>query len=397
MIQREQYLSKLRKYRNKQVIKVITGIRRCGKSTLLKLFQRELAEDGVEQPQMIYLNFEDMDNSHLLDAKALHQYIKDRLQPGNTYVFLDEVQMVPSFEMVVNSLLLRENVDVYVTGSNAHMLSGEIATLLSGRYVEIKMLPLSFKEFVSAQGKTQPGLSSLYKKYITSSSFPYVLELEEDRELIRDYLEGVFSTVVLKDIMARKKIGDVMMLESVIKFLFDSIGSLVSTKKISDTMISSGRKIAPQTVESYIERLMESYVVYQTKRFDVKGKQHLKTLEKYYVADVGLRFHLLGNRQADTGHLLENVIYLELLRRGYDVFIGKVDQYEVDFIALSREETLYIQVAATVRSKDTLERELRPLQMIRDHHAKMILTLDEDPEMNIEGIRVVNALDFLMQ
>ncbi len=396
MIQREHYLRKLRKYQDKQIIKVITGIRRCGKSTLLKLFQQELIKAGVEEKQMIHINFEDMNNSHLLDPSRLHEHIKENLHPQKTYVFLDEVQMVPEFERVVNSLFIKEKVDVYITGSNAHMLSGEIATLLSGRYIEIQMLPLSFKEFVSAH-QNQQNLSTLYKKYITTSSFPYVMELKEDREQIRDYLEGVFNTVVLKDIMARKRISDVQMLDSVIKFLLDAIGSFVSTKKISDTMTSSGRKIAPQTIESYIQGLMESYVFHRTKRYDVKGKQHLKTLEKYYVADLGLRFHLLGNRPADQGHLLENVLYLELLRRGYDIFIGKVDQYEVDFIAISQEETLYIQVAATLRDPKTLERELRSLQMIRDHHTKMILTLDEDPEMNIEGIRVMNALDYLMQ
>lgn len=396
MIKREQYLNKLKKYRDHQIIKVITGIRRCGKSTLLRLFQQELLEEGVREEQLVFINFEDMDNSHLLDANALYQYLKEQLHPEKTYVFLDEIQMVPSFERAVNSLFLKENVDIYLTGSNAHMLSGEIATLLSGRYVEIEMLPLSFREFVGAHGK-EHSLSALYRKYISTSSFPYVLQLNEDKELIRGYLEGIFSTVVLKDIMARKKIGDVMMLESVIRFLFDSTGSLVSTSKISNTLVSSGRKIAPQTVESYIESLMESYVVYRTKRYDVKGKQHLKTLEKYYVADLGLRYHLLGNRRADHGHLLENVVYTDLLGRGYDVFIGKVDQYEVDFIALSQNETFYIQVAATVRDPQCLSRELRPLKKIRDHHPKMILTLDEDPEMNIDGIRVLNALDFLIR
>lgn len=396
MVKRERYLHQLRQFRDKQLIKVITGIRRCGKSTLLRLFQEELLKEGVSGTQIVSVNFEDMDNHHLLDPAVLYEYVKERLHPEMTYVFLDEVQMVPSFERVVDSLFIKENVDVYITGSNAHMLSGEIATLLSGRYIEIEMMPLSFKEYVEAH-PDQGNLPALYKKYLTTSSFPYVLELGEDKELIRAYLDGVFNTVIVKDIMTRKKIADVLMLKSVVRFIFDAIGSLISIKKISDTMTSAGRKISVHTVESYLSGLMESYVIYQTKRYDVKGKQHLKTLEKYYLVDVGLRYYLLGKRQADQGHLLENVVYLELLRRGYDVYIGKVDQYEIDFIALSSEETLYIQVAATVRDKNTLERELRPLQQLRDHHPKIVLTLDEDPEMNIEGIRIINALEYLIK
>ena len=395
MIKRETYLEKLRGYKDKHIIKVITGVRRCGKSTLLEMFREELQAAGVNESQIIYINFEDMDFIDLHEAKELHSYIKDKLNDDRCYVFLDEIQLVNNFERVIDSLFLNKNVDIYVTGSNANMLSGELATLLSGRYVEIEMLPLSFSEFASAFDD-DASKSDLYRRYLEYSSFPYVLELGTDKSLVRGYLEGVFNTVVLKDIVARKKVSDVLMLESVIRFLFDSIGAIVSMRKISDTMTSNGRKISVHTVESYIHGLMDSYILYQAKRYDIKGKQHLKTLEKYYMVDIGLRYYLLGQKNIDYGRVLENIIYLELIRRDFDVYVGKVDQYEVDFVAVNQIETLYVQVAATVREKATLERELRSLRAIKDHNQKVLLTLDNDPEANYEGIRVINALDWLL-
>ena len=397
MIIRETYLNKLNKYRDKKLIKVITGIRRSGKSTLMCLFQQQLMKSGVEANQIISINFEDYDYYDLLEAKTLYAYLKEKMIDSSKkfYVFLDEIQQVESFERIMDSLYIRDNVDLYVTGSNAKLLSGELSTLLSGRYVEIMVLPLSFKEYVSAFD--QPiNHKALYNKYIQFGSLPYVLDLDDDEDVIKGYLRGVFSTVVLKDIVARKKIADVMMLESVIRFLFDAVGSIISIKKISDSLTSAGRKISSHTVESYISGLVESYVLYPVKRYDIKGKQHLKTLEKYYIADLGLRYLQLGNRGVDLGHLLENVVYFELLRRGYDVYIGKVDAYEIDFIAVSQTETLYYQVALTVKDKETLERELRPLRAVSDHFPKCILTLDDEMEVNYDGIRIINAIDFLL-
>jgi len=397
VIVRADYLQKLVAFQDKKLIKVITGIRRCGKSTLLEMFQKHLLDNGIDKNQIIAINFEDMDFDELREAKKLHAYIKAKLNPTKkNYIFLDEVQQVEDFQRVVDSLYIKETVDLYITGSNAMMLSGEIASLLSGRYVEIEMLPLSFKEWVNHLGN-KSDLASKYAKYLEYSSFPYALELGEDRKLIRDYLSGVYNTVIIKDIIARNNISDVLMLESVIRFIFHNIGNVVSVKKISDSMTSSGRKISTHTVESYIKGLMDSYIIYQTRRYDIKGKQYLKTLEKYYVVDIGLRYFLLGNKFADVGHVLENVIYLELRRRGYQVYIGKVDNLEVDFIAMNQDGVKYYQVAVSVRDEITLERELRPFKKIKDDYPKILLTLDDDPEVDYSGIRQKNALQFLLE
>lgn len=296
---------------------------------------------------------------------------------------------------MVDSLFLKKNVDIYVTGSNAYMLSSEIATLISGRYVQIEMLPLSFKEYVTSTG-SETDLSRKYVDYLQNSSFPYALAFAGKQKEIHEYLDGVFNTIVVKDISLRKKITDPMMLKSILRFLFDNIGNPLSSKKIADTMTSAGRKIDTKTVEKYLSAFMESYVIYQATRYNIKGKQYLKTLEKYYVVDIGMRYMLLGSRNMDTGHILENVIYLELLRRGYDVYVGKVDNLEVDFVATNTRGTTYFQVSATVRDKNTLARELRPLQNINDHYPKYILTLDDDPETDFDGIRKINALNWLM-
>lgn len=394
MIRRQEYFEKLAGYQDKKIIKVVTGIRRCGKSTLLRMFQEYLREQGVPGEQIIAVNFEDFEFDELREAKALYRYLKERLVEGRmTYIFLDEIQNVNEFQRVVDSLFLKENVDIYMTGSNAYLLSGELATLLTGRYVKIEMLPLSFYEYVSAQG-ADDGAEEAYRRYVESSSFPYVLNLEQEQ--IRDYLSGIYDSIVVKDIISRKKIDDVMMLESVIRFLLDNLGSQLSTKKISDTMTSNGRKINVRTVESYVSSLMESYIIYQAKRYDIKGRQYLKTLEKYYVVDIGLRNTMLGQAGRDAGHILENIVYLELIRRGYEVCVGKMGDVEIDFVARDETGRKYIQVAATVRDEKTLERELRPLQKIQDNYPKCILTLDMDPVADYEGIRKINALDYLL-
>lgn len=396
ILKRTEYLNKLIAFRDKQLIKVVTGIRRCGKSTLLTIYQDWLRSQEVLDEQIIAINFEDMDFEELTNYKALHTYLKSRLVKDRmTYIFLDEIQNVENFPRVIDSLYIRKNVDIYITGSNAYMLSDEIATLISGRYVQIEMLPLSFKEYMESTGNMNDrGIK--YTEYLENSSFPYALEIKGQHDEIRDYLEGIYHTIVVKDIVNRKKITDVMMLKSVLRFIFDNIGNPLSTKKIADTMTSNGRKVDVKTIEKYLEALAESYVIYQAKRYNIKGKQYLKTLEKYYVVDIGLRYMLLGSRSYDGGHILENVVYLELLRRGYEVYVGKIDSMEVDFVVQNSRGTVYYQVALTVRDEKTLERELKPLLAIRDHYPKFILTLDEDPEAQYEGIRRINARDWLL-
>lgn len=401
-IERVQFLERLEKYKDKHIIKVITGIRRCGKSTLLKMFKNRLLKNGVQENQIVYLNFEDFDNYELLNPKNLHDYIKNHLiKDKMNYIFLDEIQNVNEFQRVIDSIFLNENADIYITGSNAYLLSGELATLISGRYVTIEMLPLSFKEFY----QTQKNLSraEIYRLYVELSSFPYALNFLEDekgtfeRKSVLDYLSGVYSTIVLKDVVMREKISDTKMLESVVRFIFDSIGNPVSSKKIADTMISSGRKIDTKTVEKYISALQESFVIYEAKRYDAKGKTYLKLLEKYYAADIGLRFLLLGQKANDVGHILENIVYLELIRRGYSVFVGKVDDTEIDFVAQNSQGNTYIQVSASVRDENTLKREVRPLQALNDNYPKILLTLDEDPDCDYNGIQKRNVLDWLLE
>lgn len=396
LIERKEYLDKLIAFKDKQIIKIITGIRRCGKSTMMEIFQNYLIKNGVSKDRIIHINLEDMDYLELLDYQKLYAYIKERLSDNEkTYVFLDEIQNVKDFHRVIDSLFIKKNVDLYVTGSNSNLLSGEIATLISGRYIEIAMLPLSFKEYVLSTGNTFE-LERKYVDYLENSSFPYVLEMQDQPKYIKDYLSSLVDTIILKDIVGRNKITDVMMLKSVIKFVFDNIGNQLSSKKIADTMTSMGRKVDSRTIEKYLEALLNSYVIYEAKRYNIKGKEYLKTLEKYYVVDIGLRYALLGNSSLDVGHILENVVYLELLRRGYDVSIGKIDNLEVDFVANNGKTIEYYQVSATVRDKDTLQRELRSLERINDYYAKTLLTLDNDPDTDYNGIRKINALKWLL-
>ena len=395
MIKREEYLKELRAFREKRVIKVVSGIRRCGKSTLFDLFKEELLADGVEKEQIISFNFETADNYDIDDFKKLYKAVENRLCPNKmNYVFLDEVQQVREFQRACDSLYILKNVDLYITGSNAMLLSGELATFLSGRYIEIKMLPLSFKEYISVKGESD--LSRKYRDYLTKSSFPYTLELSRSKD-IHSYLDGIYSSIVLKDIVARKKIADAAMLENVIRFMFDNIGNPCSTTKIANTLKSSGHNISVHTVENYLKALCESFVLYKADRYDIKGKQYLRSGAKYYVADIGLRYYLLGQKPADLGHILENVVYLELLRRGYEVFVGKSDKSEIDFIAINEEDTEYYQVALTVRDEKTLLRELAPLESVNDHNGKYLLTLDDDPPCSHNGIKQVNALDWLLK
>jgi predicted AAA+ superfamily ATPase len=398
MIQRQEYLDTLISFRDKQLIKVVTGIRRSGKSTLLELFREHLLFEGVSENQIISLNFEEGEYDYIETHKQLYDFVNARILPGkNMYIFLDEVQRVRDFQKAVDSLYVKKNCDVYITGSNAYLLSGELATLLSGRYVEIKMLPLSFREYVS-NFPNNSNLERLYADYIQNSAFPYALAIERPQDR-RQYLQSIYNTIVVKDIVNRKKISNTSMLESVTRFMFDNIGNLCSTKSIADTMTSYGRKITVHTVENYISALIECFILYPVGRYDTKGKQYLHTGYKYYVADIGLRYALLGTKKADMGHILENVVFLELLRRGYEVHVGKVGNKEVDFIAIRDGGEEYYQVAYTVidTSGKTLERELTPLNAIKDHNPKYLLTMDNTPLTSHNGIKQINALDWLLK
>jgi predicted AAA+ superfamily ATPase len=398
MVKRKEYLDLLDQWREKQLIKVLSGVRRCGKSTLLAQYIERLKASGVEEGRIISVNLESAEFEGLCQYRALHDYIEKRLAGDRfTYVFIDEVQQCPQFEKAVDSLFIKKNTDIYITGSNAFMLSGELATLLSGRYVEIKMLPLSFKEY-TAFTKTGPDrLKEAFNDYIRFGSFPYTATLEKNAGLIEGYIDGIYNTILVKDIAKREGIRDMAVLESMVKFLSAHTGSPISAKKIGDTMNSAGRKISVNTVETYLRALCDAYIFYKADRYDIQGKQHLKTLGKYYIVDTGIRNMLLPGGRADLGHQLENIIYLELLRRSRRVYIGKWGEREIDFIAEGPIDGIaYYQVAATVLDPDTLNRELEALRKIRDNHPKYLLTLDEYmPNANHEGIIQLNALQWL--
>lgn len=399
MIQRKEYLEKLINQREKKVIKVVTGVRRCGKSTLFNLYQNYLREDGIEDDQIISLNLEDIDFEELLDYKKLYAYIKNRLCENKyTYVFIDEIQNCENFEKVVDSLFIKDNVDVYITGSNAYMLSGELATLLSGRYVKINMLPLSFKEYVKATKDVNKSKGELLNDYLRFGSFPYIATSYRDESNILSYLDGIYSSILIKDVAKRQGITDISLLESIVKTVAASIGSPISMKKISDTIISSGRKISVNTVDNYLNALCDAYIFYKVDRYDVKGRQYLKTLGKYYMIDTGIRNLILSSSNSDLGHLIENIVYFELLRRGYKVNIGKVSEKEVDFVASNIDGVLYVQVSASVLDENTLKRELASLEAISDHYPKILLTLDEIGHgTNYNGIRHLNLIDWLLE
>ena len=400
LLERPQYLDQLISFRDKKLIKVVTGIRRCGKSTLLDLFTEHLKEQGVEDRQIIHINMEEPEYDELDTYKKLYNFIKERLCTDcMNYIIIDEVQAVPDFQKAVDGLYVKKNCDVYITGSNSQILSGELATLLSGRYVEIKMLPLSFREYISAL-EDGTDLIIKYRNYLENSSFPYTLELNKKKD-IRAYLSGLYDSVILNDIVARKKITDVAGLKSVTRFVFDNIGNFTSATNIANTMANGGRSKSVHTVDNYLNALMESFVIYKAYKYDIKGKEQINNGAKYYVSDIGLRYFLLGSKRADMGHILENVVYLELIRRGYEVHVGRIGNAEVDFIAIGEDGEEYYQVAYTVEGenaagKTILERELTPLESIRDHNPKYLLTMDFTPNVSHNGIKQMNALDWLL-
>lgn len=396
LIERKHYTDKLNSLSNKKIIKVITGVRRCGKSTLMQLFQKQLLDSGIDKNCITTINFENYDYFNLRQPKELYNYVNSRLISDTmNYIFLDEIQHVGNYADVVDALFIKENTDIYITGSNAYLLSSEIATLLSGRFIEIHVLPLSFKEYVSA-AENGKDIDRHYSDYITFSSFPYAIEFDKSEYLTNDYIRGIYSTIVLKDVVQRNKINDAMTLENLMAFISDNVGNTLSIKKITDTISSSGKKIDFKTIEKYISALCQSFILYPVKRYNIKGRELLKTMEKYYLVDVALRNTLLGNKRTDFGHILENVVFLELLRRNHNVYIGKTDSLEVDFVTVNMQEIAYYQVAATVLDDTTLERELRALKNINDNYPKILLTLDKTPTTYHDGIKQQNVLEWLL-
>lgn len=392
MINRTEYMNFLVKLKDKKIIKVVTGIRRCGKSTLFDLYKKYLLSNGVLENQIISINFEDPNSINFGDWRELFNNIQNNLISDKmNYIFLDEIQIVEQFEKVVDGLFIKDNVDIYIAGSNSYMLSGELATYLTGRYMQIHMLPLSFVEYLDYYGFED--VDKKYNSYINNGGFPYLINLNNDEELIRNYLSGVYNTVILKDVIYRNNIKDTMILDSVIKFVFSNIGQLVSTNKIANTLVSNNRNCSVNTVENYLSYLVDSYILYRITRYDIKGKEYLKTGDKYYVCDLGLRKYLLGSVK-DFGSILENVIFLELKRRNYDIYIGKYDDSEVDFVVKNNDGIKYIQVALSVRDENTLARELAPLKSINDNYPKYIISLDPE-SVDHEGIKQISAIDFL--
>ncbi len=406
MVQRDEYLNQLKKWKDEQVIKVITGIRRCGKSTLLEMYRDYLKSEGVSDDRIISINFEELEYEELSDYKALYNYIKERLhKTETTYIFLDEIQQVENFQKAVDSLYVKKNTDIYITGSNAYLLSGELATLLSGRYVEINMLPLSFAEF--CQIKKSGDKNELFAEYMKNGGLPYITNFGDDSEKIDTYLEGIYNTIIVKDIEERqkrresdpdkRKVTDIALLKNISRFLAGSIGSPISVKSIADYVTSSGRKVSQNTVDDYVEALTEPYIFYPVERYDVLGKQLLKKNRKMYIVDLGLRRHLLARQRYDLGFSLENIIYFELLRRGYSVNIGKIGAAEIDFVARKNDNVSYYQVTASMTEESTFEREMSPLKGITDNYPKTVITLDRFTLGNYEGIEVVNAVDWLLE
>ncbi len=401
MIERIEYLQQLFAWKDEMVIKVVTGMRRCGKSTLLTQYQDLLINDGVEESQIISINFELLENEPLLRYQTLYRYIKERLhQDKMTYIFLDEIQKVTSFEKVVDSLYARSNVDIYISGSNSYMLFSKLATLLSGRYVEISVFPLSFREYCQTTGLKDEAAFADYMKY---GGLPYLAVMKKTEEKADVYLEGIYNTVILKDIedrqrrdVSRKNSIDVALLRDISKYLASSIGSPISIKNISDYLVSNGRKISANTVFDYVTALSQAFMFYPADRFDVVGKQTLKTNKKWYIVDLGLRDHILPRENYDLGITIENIVYLELLRRDYTVYIGKYENMEIDFVVKEQGIYTYYQVCADMTSEATFERELKPLRKVKDNYEKIVLTLDRFTLGNYDGIKVINVIDWLL-
>lgn len=400
MIERKEYLKQLLSWKDQNIIKVLTGIRRCGKSTILKLYQEYLLNNGIDPSQIISINFEELEYEDLQDYKKLYQYIKDRLVENKMmYIFLDEIQNVPSYEKVVDSLHVKENIDIYITGSNSYIFSGQLATYLSGRYIEIPVLPLSFKEVYNPQTDKEEA----FQKYMKTGGFPYIHQIQLLNEQIDMYLEGIYNTVIVKDIEERinrknsKSVTDIALLKAISKYLSSVVGSPVSIRSITNYFKSNERTTSPNTISNYVEALCESYLYYPVEVMDVSGKEVLKSNKKYYIVDPGIRNYILPKQFYDLGFTIENIVYLELLRRRYNVNIGRNGRTEVDFIAKRNDVYTYIQVTASLVDENTFNREIRPLKQIKDNYEKIILTLDRYTLGNYEGIKVINIIDWLLE
>lgn len=398
LIARPQYLDFLIRNKDLPLIKVITGVRRSGKSTLFTLYKNYLLSQGVDESQIISINLEDLAFEPLQEYHALYKYILEHLSPQEkNYIFLDEIQQVPQFEKVVDSLYIREDVDLYLTGSNAYFLSGELATLLSGRYVQLDMLPLSFKEYVSGL-EENASLPAKYASYVRDSTFPFALSIQGKEKNVQEYLAGIYNTILIKDTLTRLRSGNPAILESIMKYIAANVGSLISPSKIANALTSSGRKIDNKTVERYLGGLTDSLLLYKADRFDVRGKEILKVNAKYYLVDPAFRRLLLNDTGRDTGHVLENIIYLELLRRGNKVFVGQLPGGEIDFVCENEDGFSYYQVALSTLDENVLARELKPLYAVSDQYPKYLLTLDEiTPTASYDGIRKVNALQWMLE
>lgn len=397
IINRPFFTNWLSNWRDKDVIKVVTGIRRCGKTTLLRLFREKLLAEGVNQNQIISINFEDPDVGIFRTFDDAWKFIRSKMDDSldKIYIFLDEVQQVPEFERLVDGLFVKSNTDVYVTGSNAKFLSGELATFLTGRYVEISMQPLSFAEYQAAF--QQLPKSEAFAQYMRFGGFPFVATLGANEAARIDYLSAIFDTIIYKDALARLGLRDGTLLKRIVRFIFDNIGNPLSVNRITGTLKAEGITIAGKTIDTYINALCETLLVYHATRYDIKGRNYLKTLGKYYIADQGLRAIVTGQRGGDMGHILENIVFLELKRRYRDVHVGTIDGKEVDFVAFENAAPRYFQVALSVRDESTLKRELAPFKTIRDQYPKTLITLDYDPPLDHNGIRQVNAVDFLLE
>lgn len=399
MVIRKQYLNRLIEAKDTEFIKVITGVRRSGKSTLLLMFKDHLLNNNVKEENIIHINFESARYDEIKNYKDLYDYVKSKLSKGKNYILLDEVQNIDSWEKAVNSINVDFNVDIYITGSNAYLLSSELATLLSGRYIEIKMYPLSFKEFLEFNNYDMTKIEDKFNEYLKYGGLPAITHIKDKPDLIMTYLNDIYNTIVKKDVLERNKINDIALLENIIRYISSNIGSQISANKISDYLNSNKivEKSNHQTVDNYLKMLENAFIVYKAERSDIKSKNILKTLGKYYIADTGLRNIILGFRNIDEGHLLENVIYLELLRRGYKVSIGKTLDYEVDFVAENVNEIKYYQVSQSIKDEKVKMRELRSLKSISDNYEKTILTMDKTINNDYNGIKVVNIIDFLLE
>ena len=399
MVIRKQYLNRLIEAKDTEFIKVITGVRRSGKSTLLLMFKDHLLNNNVKEENIIHINFESARYDEIKNYKDLYNYVKSKLSKGKNYILLDEVQNIDSWEKTVNSINVDFNVDIYITGSNAYLLSSELATLLSGRYIEIKMYPLSFKEFLEFNNYDMTKIEDKFNEYLKYGGLPAITHIKDKPDLIMTYLNDIYNTIVKKDVLERNKINDIALLENIIRYISSNIGSQISANKISDYLNSNKivEKSNHQTVDNYLKMLENAFIVYKAERSDIKSKNILKTLGKYYIADTGLRNIILGFRNIDEGHLLENVIYLELLRRGYKVSIGKTLDYEVDFVAENVNEKKYYQVSQSIKDEKVKMRELRSLKSISDNYEKTILTMDKTINNDYNGIKVVNIIDFLLE